>query len=88
MLDVKQTTIRVVEVENGYVFEIYDLPVKDDTVVEVWIYHKEYSTKMHAFSVMKSIISNPLNLYKHIEDNMQEYINMYKEEVIGEDIEE
>lgn len=33
---------------------------------------------------MKSTISNPTKLYKHIEDNMQEYIDTYKEEVIEE----
>lgn len=82
MLDVKQRTIQVIEVEDGYIFEIHELPADKDTVVEVWIYQKDYTTKIHAFSIMKSNISNPTKLYKHIEDNMQEYIDMYKEEVI------
>ncbi|HAB61713.1 MAG TPA: hypothetical protein DCE48_13645 [Lachnospiraceae bacterium] len=84
MLDVKQRTIQVIEVEEGYIFEIHELPVDKDTVVEVWVYQKEYTTKIHAFSIMKSTISNPTKLYKHIEDNMQEYIDTYKEEVIEE----
>lgn len=87
MLDVKQRTIQVIEVEDGYVFEIHELPVDKDTVVEVWVYQKDYSTKIHAFSIMKSTISNPIKLYQHIEDNMKEYIDTYKEEVI-EEIEE
>lgn len=81
MLDVKERTIKVIEVDSDFVFEIHEIPADRDFVVEVWLYHKEYSTKIHAFSVMKSTISNPLNLYKHIEQNMEDYINEYKEEV-------
>jgi hypothetical protein len=84
MLDVKQRTIQVIEVADGYIFEIHELPADKDTVVEVWIYHKDYTTKIHAFSIMKSTISSPIKLYKHIEDNMQEYIDTYKEEVVEE----
>ncbi|WP_310604522.1 hypothetical protein [Anaerosporobacter sp.] len=84
MLDVKQRTIQLIEVEDGYVFEIHEIPIEGDSVVEVWVYQKEYTTKIHAFSILKSTISNPTNLYKHIEDNMQEYIGTYKEEVIEE----
>ena len=71
MLDVKQRTIQVIEVEDGYVFEIHELPVDKDTLVEVWVYQKEYSTKIHAFSIMKSTISNRAKLYQHIEENMK-----------------
>lgn len=84
MLDVKQRTIQVIEVEGGYVFEIHEMPVDKDSLVEVWLYQKDYTTKIHAFSIMKSNISNPTKLYKHIEDNMREYIDTYKEEVIEE----
>ena len=87
MLDVKQRTIQVIEVEDGYIFEIHEIPVDKDTMVEVWVYQKEYATKIHAFSILKSTISNPNKLYQHIEGNMQEYIDTYKEEVI-EEIEE
>lgn len=81
MLDVKQRTIEVIEAADGFVFEIHEVKVEGEDVVEVWVYQTDYSTKIHAFSILKESISNPANLYKHIEDNMQEYIDTYKEEV-------
>ncbi|MDO5293450.1 MAG: hypothetical protein Q4F05_11955 [bacterium] len=84
MLDVKQKSIQVIEVEDGFVFEIHEITVEGEIVVEVWVYQKECSTKIHAFSIMKESIENPAKLYKHIEDHMQEYIDIYKEEVIEE----
>lgn len=84
MLDVKQRTIKVIEVEEGFVFEIHEVELEGEEVVEVWVYQKDYSTKIHAFSILKASIENPTKLYKHIEDHMQEYIDTYKEEVMEE----
>lgn len=81
MLEVKQKTIRVAEAKDGFEFEIHDVMVEGEEVVEVWTYHKDYDEKIHAFSVLKKGLENPVKLYKHIEDNMDEFIEAYKEEV-------
>lgn len=84
MLKVEQKTISVIEVEDQFVFEIHEVATEEGTLVEVWVYHKEYDTKIHAFGIMKEAIESPMKLYQHIEEHMDEYIGQYKEEVIEE----
>lgn len=85
MLNVVQKNISVIEVENNFVFEIHEVATEDGPLVEVWVYQKEYDTKIHAFGIMKEAIENPMKLYQHIEEHMEEYINQYKEEVMDEE---
>lgn len=84
MLNVKQKTIEVIELENNFVFEIHEVVAEGQDLVEVWVYQKEYDTKMHAFSILKEAVETPIKLYKHIEEHMNEYIDAYKEEVMSE----
>ncbi|BBF43389.1 hypothetical protein lbkm_2077 [Lachnospiraceae bacterium KM106-2] len=85
MLDVKKKEIQVIELEDNFVIEIHDEVLEGEAVVEVWVYNREYSTKIHAFSIMKEDIESPIKLYKHIEEHKQEYLDAYQEEVMDEE---
>lgn len=84
MLNVKQKTIEVIEVDQNFVFEIHEVESDGQKLVEVWVYQKDYDTKMHAFSILKEAVETPIKLYKHIEEHMEEYIGAYKEEIMSE----
>lgn len=81
MLKAEERSIKVIQVEDQFVFEIHEVPTSDGIMVEVWIYHTDYDTKKHVFGIMKDSIENPLKLFKYIEDNMDSFIEEYKEEV-------
>lgn len=84
MLEVKQRTIQVAELEQDFVVEIHEVKEENEDLVEVWIYNKAYDTKIHAFSILKANVETPIKLYQYIEEHAEEFMNQYKEEVMEE----
>lgn len=85
MLDVKKKELEVIELDNNFVIEIHNEVLEGEDVIEVWVYNREYSTKIHAFSILKANVESPIKLYKHIEEHLNEYLDAYREEVMEEE---
>lgn len=64
---------------DGFCIEI----LKDEDMIEIFLYHKQYGIKSLMFGLNKTF-ENELNLYNIIANNIEEEIAMYAEKFMDD----